>query len=79
MSNSSISTPLTLRDLDEIDVDRLRGVGDKKKAALEHFGINSVLDLLETYPRRGLIARIKRIWAILNLVLTLWSLFVLCL
>lgn len=52
MSNSSISTPLTLRDLDEIDVDRLRGVGDKKKAALEHFGINSVLDLLETYPRR---------------------------
>ncbi len=52
MSNSSISAPLTLRDLDEIDVDRLRGVGDKKKAALEHFGINSVLDLLETYPRR---------------------------
>jgi ATP-dependent DNA helicase RecG len=43
---------LTLRDLDEIDVDRLRGVGDKKKAALEHFGIQSVLDLLETYPRR---------------------------
>ena len=52
MSNSSTSAPLTLRDLDEIDVDRLRGVGDKKKAALEHFGINSVLDLLETYPRR---------------------------
>ncbi len=52
MSNSSSTAPLSLRDLDEIDVDRLRGVGDKKKAALEHFGISSVLDLLETYPRR---------------------------
>ena len=52
VSNSSSTAPLSLRDLDEIDVERLRGVGDKKKAALEHFGIRSVLDLLETYPRR---------------------------
>ena len=52
MSNSSSTAPLTLRDLSEIEVDRLRGVGDKKKAALEHFGISSVLDLLQTYPRR---------------------------
>lgn len=51
-SSSHRDAPLTLRDLSEIDVDRLRGVGDKKKAALEHFGINSVLDLIQTYPRR---------------------------
>ena len=33
-------------------VDVVKGVGDKKKDALETFGIASVLDLLETYPRR---------------------------
>jgi ATP-dependent DNA helicase RecG len=43
---------LTLRDLDGIGVDRLHGVGEKKRAALEEFGIRSVLDLLTTYPRR---------------------------
>ena len=45
-------TALTLRDLAEIPVDRLRGVGDKKLAALREMGIESVLDLLTTYPRR---------------------------
>ena len=45
-------TALTLRDLAEIPVDRLRGVGDKKLAALREMGIESVLDLLSTYPRR---------------------------
>ena len=44
--------PLTLRDLDGLGLERIKGVGDKKKAALEDFGIHSVLDLLETYPRR---------------------------
>ena len=44
--------PLTLRELDELGLERIKGVGDKKKAALEDFGIHSVLDLLETYPRR---------------------------
>lgn len=44
--------PLTLRDLDQIGVDRIKGVGEKSQAALESFGITSILDLLETYPRR---------------------------
>jgi len=43
---------LTLRDLDEIGVDRLKGVGDKKLEALRAFGIETVLDLLTFYPRR---------------------------
>jgi ATP-dependent DNA helicase RecG len=43
---------LTLRDLDRIGVERLHGVGEKKQAALDEFGIHSVLDLLTTYPRR---------------------------
>jgi ATP-dependent DNA helicase RecG len=44
--------PLTLRELDSIPVDRLRGVGERKHAALQAFGIESVLDLLTFYPRR---------------------------
>ena len=44
--------PLTLRDLDEIPVDRLKGVGDKKRASLADVGIDTVLDLVTTYPRR---------------------------
>ncbi len=43
---------ITLRELAAIDVGRLRGVGDKKRAALEALGIRTVLDLLTTYPRR---------------------------
>ena len=35
-----------------MDVDVVKGIGDKKKDALEAFGISSVLDLIETYPRR---------------------------
>jgi ATP-dependent DNA helicase RecG len=46
------SGPLTLRDLEGLDLERVRGVGAKKKEALESFGIASVLDLLTTYPRR---------------------------
>lgn len=44
--------PLTYRDLDGLGVDRLRGVGERKLASLEAFGIHTVLDLLTTYPRR---------------------------
>ncbi|RMH82390.1 MAG: ATP-dependent DNA helicase RecG [Actinomyces sp.] len=44
--------PLTLRDLHAIDVARLRGVGDKRRAALAALGIDSVADLLSHYPRR---------------------------
>ncbi len=44
--------PLTLRDLDAIGVERIKGVGEKKLASLHDVGIDSVLDLLTTYPRR---------------------------
>jgi len=43
---------LTLRDLSAIGVDRLKGVGDKKLASLHEVGVDTVLDLLTTYPRR---------------------------
>ncbi|NND75658.1 MAG: ATP-dependent DNA helicase RecG [Ilumatobacter sp.] len=45
-------TAITLRDLAEIGVERLKGVGDKKRAALDAVGITNLLDLLTTYPRR---------------------------
>lgn len=48
MSNS----PLTYRDLDQIGLERIKGIGEKSLAALTTFGVHSVLDLLETYPRR---------------------------
>ena len=38
--------PLTLRDLDQIPVSRLRGVGEKKDKALASAEIRTVLDLL---------------------------------
>ncbi len=43
---------ITLRDFADIPVERLKGVGDKKHAALGTIGIHSVLDLVTTYPRR---------------------------
>ena len=46
--------PLTLRDLDQIPVARLRGVGEKKDKALASAEIRTVLDLLTHYPRRHL-------------------------
>ena len=46
------NTPLTYRDLDQIGLERIKGIGEKSKAALEAFGVHSVLDLVETYPRR---------------------------
>jgi ATP-dependent DNA helicase RecG len=45
-------TPLTLRDLAGIGVERLKGVGEKKLASLHEVGVDNVLDLLTTYPRR---------------------------
>ncbi|MCY3650000.1 MAG: ATP-dependent DNA helicase RecG [Acidimicrobiaceae bacterium] len=44
--------PLSLRDLDAIEVGRLRDVGRKRATALTAMEINSVLDLLQHYPRR---------------------------
>ncbi len=46
--------PLTLRDLDSLPVSRLRTVGTKRVAALTEMGIDTVLDLLQHYPRRYL-------------------------
>ena len=43
---------LTLRDYSALGVERLKGVGDKKQAALAEMGIRTVHDLLTTYPRR---------------------------
>ncbi|MGH9087149.1 MAG: ATP-dependent DNA helicase RecG, partial [Acidimicrobiales bacterium] len=42
----------TLRDLTEIPVTRLKGLGEKKAAALAEWGVESVFDLLTTYPYR---------------------------
>ena len=47
-----VARPLTYRELAELSVERIKGVGEKRKDALENFGISSVLDLLQTYPRR---------------------------
>ncbi len=47
-----MTEPLTLRDLDAIGVERIKGVGDKKRASLHDVGVDTVLDLLTTYPRR---------------------------
>ncbi len=44
--------PITMRDLSLIPVERLRGVGPKKQAALAKVGICNLLDLVTTYPRR---------------------------
>ncbi|MFZ9166099.1 MAG: ATP-dependent DNA helicase RecG, partial [Ilumatobacteraceae bacterium] len=43
---------ITLRDLAAIDVEVLKGVGEKRKAALAEYGINNVLELLMNYPRK---------------------------
>ena len=46
------AAPITLRDLAEIDVGRLNGVGAKRRQSLADVGIDSLLDLMTTYPRR---------------------------
>ncbi len=45
-------TALSLRELAGIDVERLKGVGEKKRASLAAVGVTDLLDLLTTYPRR---------------------------
>ncbi len=44
--------PITLRELAAIDVGQIKGVGDKKRASLAAVDVDSVLDLVTTYPRR---------------------------
>ena len=44
--------PLTFDELAQIDIARLKGVGEAKQRALHEYGISDVLELLMTYPRR---------------------------
>ena len=44
--------PLTLSDLTEIDVERLKGVGEKKLKGLHKSDIHNLFDLVTHYPRR---------------------------
>ncbi len=44
--------PLTLGDLAKLDIATIKGVGDKRRESLAEVGVESVLDLLTTYPRR---------------------------
>ena len=46
--------PLSLRDLNGISVDRLKGVGPKMAEALAAADVHSLLELLQHYPRRYL-------------------------
>ena len=52
--------PLTLRELREIDLARLKGVGPALDARLADMGLCTVLDLLQHYPRRW-VDRTKRV------------------
>ena len=44
--------PLTFRELRDLDVGVLKGIGEKRRADLEKAEITSILDLLMHYPRR---------------------------
>ncbi|NNE95138.1 MAG: ATP-dependent DNA helicase RecG [Acidimicrobiales bacterium] len=50
----SRSNPLSVRDLHEIEVEKLRGVGPKRKDALQKMDLITLGDLLTHYPRRYL-------------------------
>ena len=52
MGSSPGRAGLTLRELADKPVTELRAVGDKLRAGLAEMGIETVLDLLEHYPRR---------------------------
>ena len=51
-SPASTKPPLTLRDLDALGVEALKGVGPKRAESLRKTEVHSVLDLLRYYPRR---------------------------
>ncbi|MGH9021125.1 MAG: ATP-dependent DNA helicase RecG [Acidimicrobiales bacterium] len=50
----SAPAPRRLRALDEIPVERLRGVGERRAEQLRTAGVATVFDLVTTYPRRYL-------------------------
>ena len=43
---------ITLSELADIDVEVLKGVGEKRKESLAEYGITNVLELLMNYPRK---------------------------
>ncbi len=49
---TDIRPPLTLRELEALDISSLKGVGPKRAEALRKANVHSVLDLLRYYPRR---------------------------
>ena len=49
---SSSQNPLTLPDLSNIPLSRLKGIGPKKESSLNSLDIFSVLDILTHFPRR---------------------------
>ena len=49
---SDSTTPLTLSNLSEIPLTRLKGIGPKKEKALNSLEIFSVFDVLMYLPRR---------------------------
>ena len=48
-----MASPRTLRDLSLRPVSVLEKVSARKAAQLDEWGVETVLDLLTTYPRRG--------------------------
>ncbi len=44
--------PLSLRDLSQLDIEALKGVGPKRAESLRKADVHHVLDLLRYYPRR---------------------------
>ena len=50
--SEATDAPLTWGNLADIDISRLRGVGETRVAALRSVGITNVAELLTTYPRR---------------------------
>ena len=51
-SPASSKPPLTLRDLDALGIESIKGVGPKRAESLRKADVHSVLDLLRYYPRR---------------------------
>lgn len=47
-----MSDPITLRELADIPLERIKGIGEKKLRSLAEVGVANVFDLVTTYPRR---------------------------
>ena len=47
-----VDAPISLADFDAMPVGRLKGIGPKREAGFGQLGIDTLYDLLTTYPRR---------------------------